>query len=299
MIQARAEGDEVGVVQALAAQGVAALFAGDFDLSLQLLGSADRMCRDNGDDDMLILLIDVFRGVACLFRNDFPAAIAHADRATRNGEERGELWGRSYGMLVCGLALWLAGDLEESMRRLRSSLRIKRDLDDGLGMTLGLEAIAGCLCSRGEFVRAARLLGAADRMREYTQTSWLGPHHALLRETHIDMAVKALGQERYRTAFEEGERLPLAHAVQDALDVSPPTDAASADGSGKAVGSSLTERELQVAALVAEGLSNREIAERLTIAKRTADSHVEHILGKLGYSSRAQIAVWISTQKDG
>jgi DNA-binding NarL/FixJ family response regulator len=48
---------------------------------------------------------------------------------------------------------------------------------------------------------------------------------------------------------------------------------------------------------VAEGLSNRDIAERLTIAKRTADSHVEHILAKLGYSSRAQIAAWITAQE--
>ncbi|WP_262402878.1 helix-turn-helix domain-containing protein [Actinomadura sp. CNU-125] len=49
---------------------------------------------------------------------------------------------------------------------------------------------------------------------------------------------------------------------------------------------------------MAEGLSNRDIAERLTIAKRTADSHVEHILAKLGHTSRAQIAAWI-TARDG
>jgi DNA-binding CsgD family transcriptional regulator len=52
----------------------------------------------------------------------------------------------------------------------------------------------------------------------------------------------------------------------------------------------------KVAALVAEGPSNRDIAERLTIAERTADSHIEHIPTKLGCSSRAQIAAWITTQ---
>ncbi|MFC6934312.1 LuxR C-terminal-related transcriptional regulator [Actinomadura yumaensis] len=51
-----------------------------------------------------------------------------------------------------------------------------------------------------------------------------------------------------------------------------------------------------MAALVAEGLSNREIAERLVIAKRTADSHVEHILAKLGFRSRTQIAAWVSAE---
>ncbi|MEK8174237.1 helix-turn-helix transcriptional regulator [Streptomyces sp. M19] len=52
----------------------------------------------------------------------------------------------------------------------------------------------------------------------------------------------------------------------------------------------MTRREREVAALIAEGLSNRLIAQRLVISKRTADAHVEHILTKLGFSSRAQIA---------
>jgi DNA-binding NarL/FixJ family response regulator len=51
----------------------------------------------------------------------------------------------------------------------------------------------------------------------------------------------------------------------------------------------LTTREREVAALVAGGLSNRQIAERLVISKRTADAHVEHILAKLGATSRTEI----------
>jgi DNA-binding NarL/FixJ family response regulator len=49
-----------------------------------------------------------------------------------------------------------------------------------------------------------------------------------------------------------------------------------------------------VAALIETGLSNREIAERLVIAKRTADGHVERILAKLGFSSRVQVAAWMA-----
>jgi DNA-binding NarL/FixJ family response regulator len=48
-----------------------------------------------------------------------------------------------------------------------------------------------------------------------------------------------------------------------------------------------------VAALVAEGLSNRAIAERLVISERTASNHVQRILTKLGFSSRSQIAAWV------
>jgi DNA-binding NarL/FixJ family response regulator len=54
----------------------------------------------------------------------------------------------------------------------------------------------------------------------------------------------------------------------------------------------LTEREHEVAALVAQGLSDKQIAARLVVSPRTAQSHVRHILNKLGFDSRAQIAAW-------
>ena len=54
----------------------------------------------------------------------------------------------------------------------------------------------------------------------------------------------------------------------------------------------LTARERQVAALVAQGETSREIAARLVVSERTAEVHVSNILGKLGFTSRAQIAVW-------
>jgi DNA-binding CsgD family transcriptional regulator len=61
-------------------------------------------------------------------------------------------------------------------------------------------------------------------------------------------------------------------------------------GSGRPGG--LSARELEVAQLLAEGLTNRQIAQRLVISERTAQNHVQHILTKLGFSSRSQIAVW-------
>ena len=54
----------------------------------------------------------------------------------------------------------------------------------------------------------------------------------------------------------------------------------------------LSPRELEVANLIAEGLTNRQIAERLVISERTAQNHVQHILTKLGFATRSQIAAW-------
>lgn len=64
--------------------------------------------------------------------------------------------------------------------------------------------------------------------------------------------------------------------------------------SRRQAGASLTAREREVAALVAEGLTNRQIAERLVISERTAETHVEQIRNKLGFRSRAQIAGWVA-----
>jgi DNA-binding CsgD family transcriptional regulator len=56
----------------------------------------------------------------------------------------------------------------------------------------------------------------------------------------------------------------------------------------------LSRRERDVAKLLADGLSNRAIAERIYISERTVDNHVHHILDKLGFESRVQVATWLA-----
>src|SRR5262249_54781897 len=70
---------------------------------------------------------------------------------------------------------------------------------------------------------------------------------------------------------------------------------AAAAASGPAGPGPLGKREDEVARLVADGLTNREIGARLFISERTVDSHIRSILNKLGFSSRAQIAAWITS----
>ena len=65
-------------------------------------------------------------------------------------------------------------------------------------------------------------------------------------------------------------------------------------GSSRGSAAPLTLRQEEVAVLVAQGLTNRQIADRLVITERAAGAHIEHILDKLSVGSRAQIAVWAS-----
>jgi non-specific serine/threonine protein kinase len=110
----------------------------------------------------------------------------------------------------------------------------------------------------------------------------------------------ALGEAAFAAAWAEGQAMPLEQVIAAALGAAAGaalSAAAPATPDGSAA--RLTPRQLEVARLVARGLSSREIAAGLSITERTAENHVEHILGKLGFRSRAQIAAWVERQNPG
>ncbi|MCO1656446.1 response regulator transcription factor [Pseudonocardia humida] len=92
-----------------------------------------------------------------------------------------------------------------------------------------------------------------------------------------------LGADEYGAAHPHGAAQHLDDVVDLVLDGPRPHEASTP----------LTTREHQVAELVAQGETNKEISRALVVALRTAEAHVEHIRGKLGVSSRSQIAAWV------
>jgi DNA-binding NarL/FixJ family response regulator len=123
----------------------------------------------------------------------------------------------------------------------------------------------------------------------------MGPGYAEIRTGAADTARAALGEERFDELVSRGLAMHLADALAMAKGETPADDFL-ADGSGGSAARKLTRRENEIAALVAAGLGNREIAARLFLSKRTVDSHMEHIFTKLGFSSRTQLARWVLGQ---
>jgi non-specific serine/threonine protein kinase len=104
----------------------------------------------------------------------------------------------------------------------------------------------------------------------------------------------ALGDAAFNTAFSRGARMSAEQAIDFALDRVPATVV---EAAGAPAGP-LTPREHEVARLIAEGLSNRQIGTRLVVSHRTVAGHVENILRKLGFASRTQVAAWIARSGD-
>jgi predicted ATPase/DNA-binding CsgD family transcriptional regulator len=211
---------------------------------------------------------------------------------------QGECWLRGWGLWVKSIALWRTGDRAGFAECQRSGLRLRLRFGDMLGLAPCLEGLAWLAAAEGDCCRTARLLGAADRMwRAVANVPRFGMTRLdAERGVAESRAREALGAEPYQREYTQGAALGTDEAVRYALE--PVGRAEPARRAGGAPGrpgpasqwDQLTARERQVAALVAQGLTNREIAARLVVSKRTIDAHVEHILAKLGFSSRVQVA---------
>jgi non-specific serine/threonine protein kinase len=141
--------------------------------------------------------------------------------------------------------------------------------------------------SSGEPERAARLAGAAAAEQE-TVGGLHHPTHRTRHERHLAAPRDSLGEQAFAAAWSEGRAMSLDQAVAEALSVGDlPPAVPPATG-----GLPLTKREQEVAAIIALGLTNPQIAAELVVAERTAMNHVDHILTKLGMHSRAQVAAW-------
>ena len=165
-----------------------------------------------------------------------------------------------------------------------------------MGSIFCVEALAWIAASRQHYERAAVLLGGATGLLRSMGTTLDGNQH--IAGYHRDCeceARQALGEAAFQAAYNRGLELPAEDVLAYALQLppkKPPTPAVPA-------GAPLTPRELQVARLIAGGRSNKEIAADLVISQRTAENHVEHILAKLGFTARAQVAAWVTAgQRD-
>jgi predicted ATPase/DNA-binding CsgD family transcriptional regulator len=191
-----------------------------------------------------------------------------------------------------GVTVYRCGDRQGAQDYLRQALAILKVFPDWRSCATTVQHLAFTASALEEWERSARLLGAAEMLFDLSNMAPF-PRFGLDPEQIAAICRDRLGEGPFASAFAAGRKMSAERAIQYALTSAPPRRR-----SPRAVGERcLTRREWEIASLVAEGLSNRRIAETLVIAEKTAESHVSHILAKLGLSSRARLAVWAAKQK--
>jgi non-specific serine/threonine protein kinase len=218
-------------------------------------------------------------------------AMKYAEECIRLSHEHGDQWCAGLARWTQALVVWREGRTSRVRYYARQVLRLKEPFGDRLGMAMSMEVVAWAEAAAGRHERAAVLLGAVETALASIGGSLfrhlLDDHDRCVAEVRA-----ALGAAAYDDAARRGGALEFDEAVTLALG-----RRSRAGGSEAPLDRSrevrLTRRENEVAALVADGLTNREIAERMVTSQRTAEGHVARILRKLGFTSREQLTAWV------
>lgn len=178
------------------------------------------------------------------------------------------------------------GDFATAHQLYGEALRIRHDLGEKLEVFKTLENIAKLALVQRDYARAVTLGGASTAMRESIGAA-LRPVDRPLFDRDLAEARRKVGGRAYDAHWGRGREMVFDQAVEFAL--SPGRVARRAK-------TELSQRESQVARMIARGLTNRQIASELFISERTVDTYVENVLNKLGFDKRAQIAAWAAKQ---
>jgi predicted ATPase/DNA-binding NarL/FixJ family response regulator len=330
----RALGDPMQVAGALEPLGTAAALQGDYDAAQRAFREALEIARSLGNPYMTAMslhdlanvvhergdyaaardladeAIELLRGIgdmrslasASLTRAVIAQDEGHFTLAQRLEEEALHLYeaagdARSVALAQANLGTLATarGDFVAAHARLGESLAMFRDLADTTSMTAVIERFALLLAAEQHHLEAVRLAGAAAALRSSVGVSLSKTSQAKLAAS-LAPSRRMLG-DLAAEVWRDGQALSLAEAIAEVMRQSTPSPTGALAGKSEHPSATgLTAREQDVAALIARGLTNRQIGEALVIAEGTVASHVVHILDKLSFNSRAQIAVWAAAR---
>ena len=292
VLAAQKSGQLAPLSNSLSMASIAANMAGDRESARRLLNEAEDVTRGFDDLPATLTLLQA-RTLNGFFEGDLEAVRSASSEGVRLSREAGDLYSLEMMLMNMGLVELIAGDREQSKPLFAEALRIARQIDDRVAQYALLD-LFGCLAAGSGHARhAAQLLGAAETVRTRAGANVIGTLTPLLANAESS-AIVALGALKFEAEFKAGKVLSREAAVDMALGDAPQIAVATSGNVGVGL---LGIRQAEVAGLVAEGLSNKQIGARLFISERTVDSHVRSILNKLGFDSRAQIAAWMASNQ--
>lgn len=271
--------------------GMAEMLAGDTASALVLYEEARIRNRAIGNMHGLAGAL-IRSSMAYSYLGDSARAIELGEECLAVCSAAGDIWHKSYALTALGIEVWRQGDSRRAGALEKESLHLNRALDDRLGIALNISVLALAAASEERYERAALLHGV---LRTHWQSIGVSlsayTHLAAYHEEYVQRSRRELGAQSYEQFAGEGSELSFERSLVVALDEKQEPSPTPSNELGV-----LTRREREIADLVMRGYSNRAIAATLVISRRTAEAHVQHILVKLGFTARSQIAAWIAGQ---
>jgi predicted ATPase/DNA-binding CsgD family transcriptional regulator len=281
------------------------------DLGLVALYSGDYECAEQFFEDSLALFWEahdqagvasqlLHQGLAAYYQGNDRRAAMLLETSLALLQELGDAVAIARALHGLGMIARRQGDLNQSRGLLKAALQAAWEKGARLEIARCLEGLAGLACAGNQPERATRLFGAAAALGQAIGTT-LPRDIADSCDRDMTAARAQLDEKAFDATWAAGRALTLEQAVAYALEAGDRVSSAETAACVRPLTSlqaakwqygGLTARERQVAALVAEGKSNSAIAADLVTTVRTVEAHMTHILNKLGFSSRTQVAAW-------
>jgi predicted ATPase/DNA-binding NarL/FixJ family response regulator len=283
---AREAGQQALLSESLSIAATTESLAGDPEAARRCLDEA-RTINSGLDDFPATIELVLSESVHAAVQGDLEAFRAFATEGVNLSREANDLYQLDAMLRSLGMVGMMSGDLRAAKAWWVEGLHVARQVDNRLSQFYGLASLGWYAANSGQARSAAQLLGAAAALGTQVGATIGGPSGPYL-EGATQLAREALGDVAFDAAFKAGQRLSREEALRLALGEAAPLDDS---GSETFTSGQLARREVEVAQLVAEGLSNKQIGVRLFISEATVASHIRHIMDKLGVNSRSQIAV--------
>jgi predicted ATPase/DNA-binding CsgD family transcriptional regulator len=276
--------------------GVVARFRGDNERAEELLKESLSLFRQLGD--RIGTYISLYNlAEAATSRDDYKQAQSLHEESLALKRAQGDEWSIANSLLSLATLARLQNNYSRAINLIRESLALFQKIGDTANIAFCLQEFSTIAAIQGHSQLAVQLYAAADTLLEA-----LGypSNHAYRTESEHPLAAVRLrmGEARFNAAWESGRALRLDQAIEQMrglvslLGYKADSQTPGTRGDkNEILLVPLNERELEVLRLIAEGLSNHEIADRLVIALSTVKWHINNLFGKLGVHSRTQAIV--------
>jgi len=281
-------GDRSGIAWVLNQLGIVVLNQDELVKAKQLINESLALRRELGDPWSIAQTLQNLIPFA-LQENDYVKAKEYTEETIAWFEQAGDQRGVARTLRDLAELARLQGDFGSATEILTQSLSKLLELGDKWSVASVLESLAILASEQGHSEQAARLFGASEALRNLIGMPLQDLDSEDLQK-YILRIRKDLGEKKIAQAWAQGGAVPFEEIL--AFVTQEPESASTLQTEKERFGG-LTAREREAAVLIAEGLSNREVAEAMTVTVKTVEAYVTRIRRKLGFDSRVQIATWV------